>query len=272
MSKKCVSPARACLTCGWMRGSTVCVRLTRDLLQEVQARPADPRHANGQSYRCLALIVPGVGVSSVRVEHLCAQHIIPQSWEVQRCLTVLQTSQISVCSPLEEHAAVGVIAFDDSVAEQEAILDVNVGAVVQENAHAAGALTDDGQLKWRGPFVTQWIHLSPELEKEAHEWVAAIVSRHVQRRPAVVAFGVNNVSAIVRLQHQSGDACTTVHGSIVKCCETTNEVFHCGIGCGGEQGQTSNKAGSVCWQSKRFWFVDSGAAHTWRIAGFFCPQ
>lgn len=52
--------------------------LTGDLLQEIQTGPADSRHANGHSYWSLTLVVPGVGVSSVRVQQLCTQHIIPE--------------------------------------------------------------------------------------------------------------------------------------------------------------------------------------------------
>lgn len=130
-----------------------------------------------------------------------------------------------------------MIAFDDSVSEQEAVLDVNVGAVVQEDAHTAGALTDDGQLERRGAFVAQRIHLRSELQKEAHKRVAAIVGGHVQRRPAIVALGVDNVPAILRLQHESGDACSAVHGGVVERCETTDEVFHCGVSCRGENKQ-----------------------------------
>lgn len=88
-----------------------------------------------------------------------------------------------------------MIAFDDCVPQEEAILNVYVGAVVQEDPYAAGALADDGQLEWRGPFVAQRVHLGPEFEEEAYERVSAIVGGHVERRPAVVAFGVDNVTA-----------------------------------------------------------------------------
>ena len=136
-----------CHTVGhaWLTGS-VLVILTGDLLQEVQTGPADPRHANRYSDRCLALIVSGVGISPVHVQHLSTQHIIPEGWQVQRGLAIFKTSEISVRSSLQEHAAVWVIAFDDCISQQEAILNVNVGAVVKENPYAAGALTDDSQL------------------------------------------------------------------------------------------------------------------------------
>lgn len=125
---------------------TVCWWLTGNLLQEVQTGPADPRHADRYSYWCLAVVVSGVGVSAVCVQHLGAQHIIPEGRQVQRGLTIFETSQISVRPSLQEHTAVWVIAFDDGVSEQEAVLNVNVGAVVQEDPYTAGALADDSQL------------------------------------------------------------------------------------------------------------------------------
>lgn len=171
------------------------VRLTGGFLKEVQTGPADPRHANRNCYWCLALVVPGVGISPVCVEHLGTQHIIPEGREVQGCLAVFKTSQISVSSPLQEHAAVRVISFDNGISQQEAILNVNVGTVVEEDPYATGALADDGQLERRGPFVTQRVHLGPELEEEAYKRVSAVMGGHVEWRPAVVALCIYNVTA-----------------------------------------------------------------------------
>lgn len=182
-------------------GDSLMEKLTGNLLQEVQAGPADPRHANRYSYGCLAFIVSGVSVGSVCVEHLGAQHIISKGRQVERGLSILKTSQISVCSSLQEHAAVRVIAFDDGVSEQEAVLNVDVGTVVQEDPHTAGALTDDSQLQRRGPFVTERVHLRPELEEEANERVSTVVGGNVQRRPAIVAFCIYDITTELRLQH-----------------------------------------------------------------------
>lgn len=182
-------------------GDWLMEKLTGNLLQEVQAGPADPRHANWYSYGCLALIVSGVSVGSVCVEHLGAQHIISKGWQVERGLSVLKTSQISVCSSLQEHAAVRVIAFDDGVSEQEAVLNVDVGTVVQEDPHTAGALADNSQLQRRGPFVTERVHFRPELEEEANERVSTVVSSNMQWRPAIVAFCIYDITAELRLQH-----------------------------------------------------------------------
>lgn len=160
---------------------------------------------------------------------------------MQGGLAVFEASEVSVRSPLQEHAAVRVIAFDDGVSQQEAVLNVNVGTVVQEDPYTAGALADDGQLQRRGPFVAQRVHLGPELEEEAYERVSAVVGRHVERRPAVVAFCVYNVTAKLGFQHQSGDACSAVHSSVVEGCEAADKVLHCGVSCTDKSGKSGNE-------------------------------
>lgn len=148
---------------------------------------------------------------------------------MQRRLAVLQPAQVSVRSALQEHAAVRVVALNDGVTQQEAVLNVYVGAVVQQDAHAAGALADDGQLERRGAFVAERVHLGFELQEETHEGVAAVVGRHVQRRPAVVALGVDDVAAVLGLQHEAGDAGAAVHGGVMQSGEASDEILHCGI-------------------------------------------
>lgn len=88
---------------------------------------------------------------------------------MQRSLSVFQAPQVCVCPSLKEHAAVRVIAFDHSIAQQESVLNVDVGVVVQEDFHAAGSLPDDGKLKRRCTFITEWVDLSLELQKEPDE-------------------------------------------------------------------------------------------------------
>ena len=149
---------------------------------------------------------------------------------MQRGLPVLQTEQVGVRAPLQEHAAVRVVSFDDGVAQQEAVLDVDVGAVVQEDPNTAGALADDGQLERGGPLVAQGVHLRPELQQEANERVPAVVGRYVEGCPAVVALGVDDVAAELGLQHEPGDAGSAVHGGVVEGRESTDEVFYCGVG------------------------------------------
>ena len=156
---------------------------------------------------------------------------------MQGSLAIFKTPQVCVRSPLQEHAAVRVIAFDDGIPQQEAILNVNVGTVVQEDPYATGALTDDGQLQRRGAFIAQRVHLGPELEEEAYERVSTVVGGHVQRCPAIIAFCIYNVTAKLGFQHQSGDACSAMHSSIVKCCEATYKVLHCGVSCTEERGK-----------------------------------
>lgn len=150
---------------------------------------------------------------------------------MQRRLAVLQPPQVGVGPPLQEHATVRVVALDDGVAQQEAVLDVDVGAVVQEDAHAAGALADDGQLQRCGALVAEGVHLRPELQQQSHERVPAVVGGHVQRRPAVVALGVDDVAAELRLQHQPGDARSAVHGGVVQRREAPDKVLDCGVRC-----------------------------------------
>lgn len=150
---------------------------------------------------------------------------------MQRRLAVLQPPQVGVGPPLQEHATVRVVALDDGVAQQEAVLDVDVGAVVQEDAHATGALADDGQLQRRGALVAEGVHLRPELQQQSHERVPAVVGGHVQRRPAVVALGVDDVAAELRLQHQPGDARSAVHGGVVQRREAPDKVLDCGVRC-----------------------------------------
>lgn len=52
---------------------------------------------------------------------------------------------------------------------------------------------------------------------------------HVQRGPAVIALGIDDVAAILGLQHEAGDAGTAVHGSIMQSCEASDEILHCGV-------------------------------------------
>lgn len=154
---------------------------------------------------------------------------------MQRSLPVLEATQVSVRTPLQEHTTVGMIPLDDGVAQQEAILNVDIGAVVQQDSHAAGALADDGELEGRGALVAEGIHLGAELKEEPHERVAAVVGGHMQRRPAVVALGIDDVAAEVRLQHEAGDACAAVHGGIVERREAADEVLYCGVSCAGDR-------------------------------------
>lgn len=136
---------------------------TCDLLQEIQTGSTDARHADGNGHRGLALVVPCVRIGSVRVQHLSAQHIVSEGRQVQRRLSVLQPAQVSVRSPLQEHATVRVVALNDGVTQQEAVLNVYVGVVIEQNANAAGALTDNRQLKRRCAFVAERVHLGFEL-------------------------------------------------------------------------------------------------------------
>ena len=150
---------------------------------------------------------------------------------MQRRLAILQAAEVGVGAALQEHAAVGVVALDDSIAQQETVLDVDVGAVVQQDAHAAGALADDGQLQRGGALVAQRVHLGVELQQQPHKRVAPVVRRHVQRRPAVVALGVDDIAAVLRLQHEAGDARTPMHGCVVQRREAPDEVLHCRVSC-----------------------------------------
>ncbi|TNN75311.1 hypothetical protein EYF80_014358 [Liparis tanakae] len=81
------------------------------------------------------------------------------------------------------------------------------------------------------------VHLGPELEEEAHERVPAVVGGHVQRRPAVVAFGVDDVAAKLGFQHQAGDARSAVHRGVVKRREAADKVLHRGVSCTWESGK-----------------------------------
>lgn len=164
---------------------------------------------------------------------------------MQGRLAVLQPPQVGVCPPLQEHAAVRVVALDDGVAQQEAVLDVDVGAVVQQDAHATGALANDGQLQRRGALVAERVHLRPELQQQSHKRVPAVVGGHVQRRPAIVALGVDDVAAELRLQHQPGDARSAVHGGVVQRCEAPDEVLDCGVRCRAKRGEGQRSA-QVC--------------------------
>lgn len=92
-----------------------------------------------------------------------------------------------------------MIAFDHSIAQQESVLNVDVGVVVQEDFHAAGPLPDDGQLKRRRTFITEWVDLSLELQKEPDERVPPIVGSHVERSPAIIALCINDVTPVLRL-------------------------------------------------------------------------
>lgn len=160
---------------------------------------------------------------------------------MQGSLAVLKATKICVRSPLQEHATVRVIAFDDSVSQKESILNVNVGAMVQQDPDTAGALTDDGQLKWSGPFVAQWIHFSLKLQEEANKRVATIVCSHVKRCPTIIAFCIYNVPTKLRLQHQSSDTRPAMHSSVVKCCEAADEVLHRWVGCEGQKQRDERK-------------------------------
>lgn len=149
---------------------------------------------------------------------------------MQRGLPVLQAPQVCVGPPLEEHAAVRVVALDDSVAQQEPVLDVDVGTVVQEDLHAARPLSDDGELQGRRSLVTERVHLGLELQEQPHKGVPPVVCGHVQRGPAIIAFGVDDVAPVLGLQHEAGDPGPAVHGSIVKRSEAADQVLHCGVG------------------------------------------
>lgn len=92
-----------------------------------------------------------------------------------------------------------MVALDDGVPQQEAVLNVDVGAVVQEDFHAARPLPDDGELQGRRAFVAERVDLGLELQEEPHERVPAVVSGHVQGGPAVVAFCVNDVAPVLWL-------------------------------------------------------------------------
>lgn len=141
---------------------------------------------------------------------------------MQRRLPILQAAQVGVSPSLEEHAAIWVVAFDHSVAQQEAILDVNVSVVVQKDFHAAGALPDNGQLKWGGAFITERIHLSLELKQELDKRVPAVVCCHMEGSPAVIALGIDNVTSVIRLQHQACNPSPAMHGGVMQGCEATN--------------------------------------------------
>lgn len=91
-----------------------------------------------------------------------------------------------------------MVALDDGISQQEAILNVDVGAVVQEDLHAARPLPDDGELEGRRAFVAEWVDLGLELQEESDERVPAVVSGHVQGSPAVVALCVNDVAPVFR--------------------------------------------------------------------------
>lgn len=141
---------------------------------------------------------------------------------MQGSLSVFQAPQVGVCSPLQEHSAVGVVALDHSVAQQEAVLDVDVGVVVQEDLHTARPLPDDGELKRGRTFVAERVNLGLELQQQPDERVPAVVRSHVQGSPAVVAFRVDDVAPVVRLEHQACDAGPAVHGRVVKSSEASD--------------------------------------------------
>lgn len=115
-----------------------------------------------------------------------------------------------------------MIAFDHGVSQQKTVLDVDVGVVVQEDLHAARPLPDDGELKRRCAFIAERVDLGLELQEQSDKRVPAVVRSHVERRPAVIAFGVDDVAPVFRLQHQACNPRPAVHGCVMKSSEASN--------------------------------------------------